>query len=67
VQRHQHRIHRVLDDAGVAPRRTGGDLLAFVQGHGGAGLREQRRDAAARDPAADDRDVRHRPIAVTRR
>ena len=54
----QRLVERVLEDARVAPGRGGGDRLALVEPHARAGLGEQRRERAADDAAAGDRDVR---------
>ena len=62
VERLEHRVHRMLDDAGVAARRAGRDRLALVQRHRGARLGQERGGGAARDAAADDGDDgRHPP------
>ena len=50
-------VHRVLEQAGVAPGRARGDLVALVEADARAVLGEERGERAADDPAADDRDV----------
>ena len=57
VQRHQGGIERVLDDAGIAARRSRGERLALVERDPGAGLGKEDGSRRPDDPAADDRDV----------
>ena len=56
-QRRQRRVHRVLEEARVAPRGRRADAVALDEQHRGAGLGEERGDRAADDPGPDDGDV----------
>ena len=50
-------VHRVLQQAGVAPGGARGELVAFVEPHARAVLGQERGERAADDAAAHDRDI----------
>ena len=53
----EHLVHRVLEQARVAPGGAGGDLVALVEADAHAVLGEERGERASDDPAADHGDV----------
>ena len=58
-------VERVLDDARVAPGRTGTDLVPLEQEHPATGGGEMVRGGDPDDPAADDDDIRGGLWSVT--
>ena len=53
----QRLVHRVLEQAGVAPGRAGRHLVALVEAHAHSVLGQEGGERTADDAAADDRDV----------